>query len=73
MKYYLVNYIILDNKTVIENENVGIELHTFANIDDFKKLIAEMKNEDTKIEHIVIKSYKQISVEAYNSLSTEMV
>ena len=74
MKYYLVNYIILDKKTVTvtENENVGITLHSFANIDDFKKTIAKMKNEEAIKDDIVIKSYKQISQEAFNSLNTSM-
>ncbi len=73
MKYYLVNYIILNHKTVTENENVGITLHSFANIDDFKKTIATMKNDEAVTENIVIKSYKQISQEAYNCLNTAMV
>ncbi len=73
MKYYLVNYIILNNKTVTENENVGITLHSFANIDDFKKTIATMKNDEAATDNIVIKSYKQISQEAYNCLNTAMV
>ena len=73
MKYYLVNYIVLDNKTVTENENIGITLHTFANIDDFKKTISAMKDAGSETENIVIKSYKQISKEAFNSLSTAMV
>lgn len=74
MKYYLVNYIILDKKTVTvtENENVGITLHSFANIEDFKKSIAAMKNEVTVKDDIVIKSYKQISQETFNSLNTSM-
>jgi len=73
MKYYLVNYIILNHKIVTENENVGITLHSFANIDDFKKTIATMKNDEAVTENIVIKSYKQISQEAYNCLNTAMV
>ncbi|MEO5890992.1 MAG: hypothetical protein ABIQ31_12105 [Ferruginibacter sp.] len=73
MKYYLVDYIILDKKTVIENHHAGIFLHTFANIEDFKKGIAELKNNGTDPESVVIKSYKQISEEAYNSLKTTTV
>ena len=73
MKFYLVNYIILDKKTVIANENIGITLHTFANIPDFKKSIANMKNAVSETENIVIKSYKQISKEAFNSLNTSMI
>jgi hypothetical protein len=73
MKFYLVNYIILDKKTVIENENIGITLHSFANIPDFKKSIAAMKNAGSETENIVIKSYKQISKEAFNSLGAAMV
>jgi hypothetical protein len=73
MKFYLVNYIILDNRTVIANENVGITLHNFANITDFKKSIAILKNIVSETEKIVIKSYKQISKEAYKALSTSTV
>ena len=71
MKYYLVNYIMLDKKTVTvtENENIGIPLHTFANIDDFKKSIASLKNDRAQPEDIIIKSYKQISQEAFQSLN----
>ncbi|MEP7110962.1 MAG: hypothetical protein ABI760_23405 [Ferruginibacter sp.] len=72
MKYYLVNYIVLNKKTVIENKNIGITLFTFANIDDFKKSISTIKNVRSETEKIVIKSYKQISLEAFNSLNTEM-
>ena len=36
MKYYLVNYILLDKKVITENENVGIGLQTYANINEFK-------------------------------------
>ena len=57
MYYYHVNYIILDNRTVIKNESVGVSLHTFANIDDFKKTIVAMKNVGSATENIVIKSY----------------
>jgi len=70
MKYYLVNYIILQNKRVTENEYVGVTLHTFANIDGFKKAIAEIKNGAINIDDVVIKSYKQISEDSYNSLPT---
>ena len=73
MKYYLVNFLVLNNKIVTLNENIGIPLHTFANIDDFKKSIASLKNDAAEVENIVIKSYKQISREAFNSLNTAMV
>jgi hypothetical protein len=70
MKYYLVNYILLDNKMITLNENIGIGLHSFANIDEFKKSIAAMNLEGIEKEKVVIKSYKQISKEAFNCLST---
>jgi hypothetical protein len=73
MKYYLVNYIILDNRTVIENEHVGLSVHSFANIDEFKKSIAEMKHDAVAVDNIVIKSYKQISAETFNALNRETV
>ena len=64
MKYYLVNYIILQNKRVTENEHVGVTLHTFANIEGFKQSISDLKHGCVDIDNVVIKSYKQISEES---------
>ncbi|MEO6733126.1 MAG: hypothetical protein ABIN01_18015 [Ferruginibacter sp.] len=70
MKYYLVNYIILNKNIIIENQHIGIPLFTFANINDFKKTIAAKKSAGPEIENIVIKSYQEISKEAFYSLDT---
>jgi hypothetical protein len=70
MKYYLVNYILLDNKMITLNENIGIGLHTYANIEEFKQSIVAMNMAGVEKEKVVIKSYKQISKEAFNCLST---
>ena len=56
MKYYLVNYLILQDKKVLESEAVYIPLHGFANIPEFKQSIARSK-EATNPETVVIKSY----------------
>lgn len=68
MKYYLVNYIILKNRTITENTSMGISLPTFANNEEFKKWIAARKQPGLEPNNIVIKSYEQISEEAFNSL-----
>ena len=52
------------------NENIGIGLHSYANIEEFKTSIAAMNLEGVEKEKVVIKSYKQISQEAFNCLST---
>jgi hypothetical protein len=67
MKYYLVNYLILKDKTVLENEAVYIPMHGFSGISDFKDTIARSKNETTCPETVVIKSYQQVSPEEFNS------
>ena len=69
MKYYLVNYLILQDKKVLESEAVYIPLHGFANIPEFKQTIARSK-EATKPETVVIKSYLQVSPEEYNRLNS---
>ncbi len=66
MKYYLVSYLILDGKNVKENAQVYISLHNFANILDFKQNISTAKKATENVETIVIKSYKQVSMEEYN-------
>jgi len=68
MKYYLVNYLIVDKKTITENEKMGICLHTFASNEELRKSIAALKNAGSKAENIVIKSYKQITKETFYSL-----
>lgn len=73
MKYYLVNYVILDHKTITENEFIGVPVYSFPSIDDFKKSIIGIKKDDLEIENMVIKSYKQISSEAFKSLNTAVV
>lgn len=73
MKYYLVNYILLDNKVITLNENIGISLYSFANIEEFKQTIAARKSGVAETEQVVIKSYKQISQEAYNCLDTTSI
>lgn len=73
MKYYLVNYLILDKKTVTENANMGISLHSFANNELLKKSIAVYKNANNILDNIVIKSYEQITCEAFKSLGNNKV
>ena len=73
MKYYLVNYILLDKKVITENENVGIGLRTYADINEFKKSIVTLKHAEIETEKVIIKSYKQISQEAFNCLDTRVV
>ncbi len=70
MKYYLVNFILLDNRMIILNENIGIGLHSYANIEEFKESIASLNLAGVEKDKVVIKSYKQISKEAFNCLST---
>jgi len=69
MKYYLVNFILLDNKVITLNENIGIGLHSYANIEEFKISLSAMNLTGVEKEKVVIKSYKQISKEAFNCLS----
>ncbi len=69
MKYYLVNFIALDNRIITLNENIGIGLHSYADIEEFKVSIAAMNFAGVEKEKVVIKSYKQISEEAFNCLS----
>lgn len=73
MKYYLVNYLILENKQVLENERVYIPMHGFASISDFKQTIAKAKQAIANPESIVIKSYKQVSMEEFNSINRASV
>ena len=68
MKYYLVNYLILQDKNILESEAVYIPMHGFANIPEFKQTIARSK-EATNPETVVIKSYLQLSPEEYNRLN----
>ena len=68
MKYYLVNYLILQDKKVLESEEVYIPVHGFANIPEFKQTIARSKKA-TNPETVVIKSYLQVSPEEYNRLN----
>ena len=68
MKYYLVNYLILDKKTITENDKMGVCLHSFASTEELRKSIAALKKTGSKTDNIVIKSYKQITREAFNSL-----
>ena len=68
MKYYLVNYLILQDKNVLESEAVYIPMHGFANIPEFKQTIARSKKA-TNPETVVIKSYLQVSPEEYNRLN----
>lgn len=68
MKYYLVNYLILEDKTVLENEQVYMPMHSFSGIGDFKQTIADAKDNCTDPESIVIKSYLQISTEEFNRI-----
>jgi hypothetical protein len=70
MKYYLVNFILLDNRIITLNENIGIGLHSYANIEEFKESIVSMNMVGVEKEKVVIRSYKQISKEAFNCLST---
>ncbi len=70
MKYYLVNYLILKDKTVLESEAVYIPMHEFSGISEFKQTIARSKQEVTCPETVVIKSYQQVSREEYNSTIT---
>lgn len=70
MKYYLVNFILLDNRMITLNENIGIGLHSYANIEEFKDSIASLNLAGVEKDKVVIKSYKQISKEAFNCLST---
>ena len=70
MKYYLVNYLILQDKKVLENEAVYIPLHGFASISDFKQSIAMSKEDDTNPHSVVIKSYLQVSQEEFTRVSS---
>ena len=73
MKYYLVNYLILQDKKVLENEAVYVPLHGFASISDFKQTIARSKEDDTNPETVVIKSYLQVSHEEFARVSAANV
>ena len=55
---------------IILNENIGIGLHSYANIEEFKESIASLNLAGVEKDKVVIKSYKQISKEAFNCLST---
>ena len=66
MNYYVVNYLVFDNRRIVENNWTAVSLHNFANIDDFRNTIAKMKNMHKNAASIVIKSYKQVSLEEYN-------
>lgn len=66
MKYYLVNYLVMEAKQVLENEKVYIPMHTFANVRDFKDTISKATPTYINPASIVIKSYKQVSPEEYN-------
>ena len=72
MKYYLVNYLLLDKKAITENEHIGIGLHSYADINEFKKSIVTLKSAGIESEKVVIKSYKQISQEAFYCLETRI-
>ncbi|MDO9375023.1 MAG: hypothetical protein Q7T76_11420 [Ferruginibacter sp.] len=69
MKYYLVNYLILHEKKVLENEAIYLPLHGFATISAFKETIARSKENGTNPETIVIKSYLQVSPEEFNRIN----
>jgi hypothetical protein len=66
MKYYLVSYIILDNKTITENGKTAICLHGFACIEALRKSIAAQNKIGYNTDNIVIKSYKQVTREAFS-------
>ena len=69
MKYYLVDYLILEDKTVLENEQVYMPMHSFSGIGDFKQTIADSKDNYTDPESIVIKNYSQVSSEEFNRVN----
>ena len=71
MKYYVVNYLVFENRKIVENEWVGVPLHNFANTNDFRTVIANKKHGLVDPANIVIKSYKQVNeAEYYNEKQT---
>ena len=69
MHYYLVNYLILEDKKVLINEHIYISLYNFANTNDFKQTIAGSVKSISNPESIVIKSYKQVTLEEYDGMN----
>lgn len=61
MKYYIVNYLIFENRKIVKNEWVGVPLHNFANTNDFRAVIANLDRGINNPASIVVKSYKQVS------------
>lgn len=72
MNYYLVNYIVLENKNVIVNDRIGITLQAFGNINDFKNIITRIHKTDAHSESVVIQSYKQVYKEEYYEFTSVM-
>ncbi|MEO6228527.1 MAG: hypothetical protein ABJB11_01450 [Ferruginibacter sp.] len=68
MNYYVVNYLVLDEKEILENKNIYLPMQSLANIQEFKTTIAKGIHARLNPNCIVIKSYKQVSMEEYNHL-----
>jgi hypothetical protein len=66
MKYYLVSYLVFENREIVENSRIGIPLHHFANTRDFKIMITKLRDKVTNPSSIVINSYKEVSMEQFN-------
>lgn len=71
MNYYMVNYLVLDDKEILENESIYHPMQTFANVQDFKSTIAKGIHARLNPNSVVIKSYKQVSIEEYNQLGNK--
>ncbi len=71
MNYYIVNYLVLDEKEILDNKSIYLPMQTFANIQDFKSTIAKSIHARLNPNSVVIKSYKQVSIEEYNNLGNK--
>ena len=71
MKYYFVNYLVVENQQLLERNWIGLPLQSPANTMDFKILITRLKNKVKNPATIVIESYKQVSMEEFNGRSFE--
>ena len=65
MKYYFVNYLVFDNKEIVEKKWIGIPLHHFANTNDFKLMITRQNEPVKNPGCIVIERYKQVTKEEF--------
>ncbi|MEO6721702.1 MAG: hypothetical protein ABIN67_15140 [Ferruginibacter sp.] len=65
MKYYFVNYLVFDNKEIVEKKWIGVPLHHFANTNDFKLMISRQKDSVKSPEAIIIERYKQVTKEEF--------